>query len=128
MLATLRVQRRPDPVTVVTVPAADGPVAPAPGIEATIVEAEGTTVVVAIDEAERRGWDVGFRAAWLTIEVHSALEAVGLTAAMSAALGAENIPCNVLAGFYHDHILVPLERADDAITALESLTHPNIAT
>jgi len=53
--------------------------------------------------------------------VHSTLDAVGLTAAMSRVLTEHNIPCNVLAGYYHDHLLVPLELADQAIAALESL-------
>jgi len=50
--------------------------------------------------------------------VHSSLEAVGLTAAVSARLTSAGISCNVLAGFEHDHLLVPVERADDAVSAL----------
>ena len=65
--------------------------------------------------------DVDFEVAWLTLRVHSALEAVGLTAAFSAALGERDIPCNVLAGTFHDHLLVPVDRADDAVDALEAL-------
>lgn len=118
MLATLVVERRPEPVTMVSL---DEPVALGDGIEAVLAEPEGTTVVATLAEAERRGWPCDFRAAWLTIEVHSSLEAVGLTAAMSRVLTEQGIPCNVLAGFYHDHLLVPVEQADDAISALESL-------
>lgn len=118
MLSTLRVSRRPEPVTVVSV---DSPVALGDGIEAVLTETEGTTVVSTIAEAERRSWPTEFKAAWLTIEVHSSLEAVGLTVALSSALGECGIPCNVLAGFYHDHILVPLDRVDEAIAALEGL-------
>ena len=62
-----------------------------------------------------------FRAAWLTLTVHSALEAVGLTAAVATALAAAGIPANVLAGYFHDHVLVPEDRADDAIRALRAL-------
>lgn len=118
MLASLQIERRPHPVTVVTVQDA---VALGEGVEALISEVEGTTAVVTIAEAERRGWPVGFRAAWLTVSVHSSLDAVGLTAALSAALAAREIPCNVLAGFFHDHLLVPLDRADEAVEALEAL-------
>lgn len=118
MLRSIRIERRNDPVTLVSLP---GPVDPGPGIEAMIVEAEGTTVVATVDEAERRGWPIGFRAAWLTIGVYSSLEAVGLTAALSAALTERAIPCNVLAGFHHDHLLVPVDRADEAIEAIEGL-------
>jgi hypothetical protein len=88
---------------------------------ALVTEAEGTTVVATVAEAERQGWPVGFRAAWLTISVHTSLEAVGLTAALAAALAAESIACNVLAGHLHDHLLVPTDRADDAVAAIERL-------
>jgi len=118
MLASLRVLRRDDPVTVVTSPT---PVELGPGIEAVIAEGEGQTVVVSLAEAERRNWPIEFRAAWLTVDVHSSLDAVGLTAALSSVLADCGIPCNVLAGYYHDHLLVPLERADEAIEAIEAL-------
>lgn len=124
ILATLKVSRRSEPVTMVSLAPEESDEIPSlgDGIEAVIAEAEGVTVVATIAEAERRGWPFDFEGAWLTIEVHSSLEAVGLTRAMAGVLGDAGIPCNVLAGFYHDHLLVPVDRADDAITQLESLT------
>jgi uncharacterized protein len=62
-------------------------------------------------------------AAWITLTVHSALEAVGLTAAFSKALADVNISCNVVAGYYHDHIFVPQQDAEKAMAVLESLAH-----
>ena len=59
-----------------------------------------------------------FRAAWLSLGVHSALDAVGLTAAVATALARHGIACNVLAGFHHDHLLVAAERRDDALAVL----------
>ena len=118
MLATLQVERRPEPVTLVTLP---GPVELGAGVEALISESEGTTAVVTVAEAKRRGWPIDFVGVWLTVQVHSSLEAVGLTAAMSKVLTEQDIPCNVLAGFFHDHLLVPLDRVDDAVAALNSL-------
>ena len=56
--------------------------------------------------------------AWLSLTVQSSLEAVGLTAAFSKVLGDAGIPCNVLAGYHHDHLLVPIDRVDDAIAVL----------
>ena len=50
--------------------------------------------------------------AWLTLSIQSSLEAVGLTAAVSARLAERDIACNVLAGYHHDHLLVPVARAD----------------
>ena len=118
MLASLRIERRDEPVTVVTAPA---PVGLGDGVGALVEEDEGTTVVVSISEAERRGWPIEFRAAWLTVSVHSSLEAVGLTAALSSVLADRGIACNVVAGYHHDHLLVPLDRADEAIECLQAL-------
>ena len=117
MLATIDIERRDGTFAFVT---GDHPEF-ADLAAARIEESEGTTWVVPIDAARAAGVDVDFEAAWLTLTVHSALEAVGLTAAFSKALGAVDIPCNVLAGFYHDHLLVPAARAEDAIAALRAL-------
>ena len=118
ILASLRIERRPEPVTVLTVAE---PVGPGPGIEALIVEDEGLTVVATVAEAERRGWPVGFVGAWLTVAVHTSLEGVGLTAVLARALADVDVACNVIAGNHHDHLLVPLERAEVAIEAIEAL-------
>jgi len=118
MLASLRIERREGRFTMVTL---EAPVDLGNGVEAVISEREGTTAVVSLVEAERRGWPIGFEAAWLTVEVHSSLEAVGLTAALSSVLAELGIPCNVLAGYFHDHLLVPFDRADEAVEALESV-------
>ena len=120
MLRHLTVTVRPGRFTVVQ---ADGTVALGDGVEAVLREQEGTTVVDTVEAAAREGWDVGFEAAWLTLDVHSALEAVGLTAAVATALAAEAIPCNVLAGYHHDHLLVPADRVDDAEACLARLRH-----
>jgi hypothetical protein len=117
MLASLDVVRRPGRFVFVTGewPTLDAVAA------ATIHEDEGLTYVVTVEQATSAGAPVDFEAAWLTLTVHSALEAVGLTAAFSAALGEAGIACNVLAGYHHDHLLVPAERADDAVSVLRSL-------
>lgn len=91
---------------------------------ATIAEAEGTTYVLTRADADGRGLSYDFVAAWITLQVHSALEAVGLTAAFSTALAEAGISCNVLAGFHHDHLLVPHDQATDAIAVLERLSAP----
>jgi uncharacterized protein len=62
--------------------------------------------------------------AWITLTVHSSLEAVGLTAAVSKALTEENISCNVVAAFFHDHIFVPVKDAERAMNALQRLIAP----
>ncbi len=88
---------------------------------ATVREAEGLTVVVMEDVAVSAGLPVLFRCAWITLTVHSDLQAVGLTAAFAKALGDQGISCNVVAGAYHDHIFVPYDEAARAIAALQNL-------
>lgn len=116
MLATLRVERRPGVFAYVAVRV------PTPGLLAAahgmVTEGELTTLVLPVEAAERAGLPVDLELAWLSLTVQSSLEAVGLTAAFAATLGKVGIPCNVLAGYHHDHILVPVDRADDAIKAL----------
>ena len=79
------------------------------------------TVVLARENAAAAGLPFVFEAAWLKLAVHTSWEAVGLTAAVAACLAEAGIPANVLAGYHHDHVLVPLERADEAVAALRSL-------
>ena len=88
---------------------------------ATVVEDEGVTVVLRRADAEERGIPFDWVGAWITLRIHSALDAVGLTAAVSAALADAGISCNVLAGLHHDHLLVPADRAADALALLASL-------
>lgn len=88
---------------------------------AAVREAEGWTVVVEESKAAHYGLEGSFRAAWMTLNVHSDLEAVGLTAAFAAALGKENISCNVIAGCFHDHIFVPHHQAQKAVRTLQAL-------
>ncbi len=94
---------------------------PVPGTRAQVREREGLTVVLPREDALAAGLAFTFEAAWLTLTVHSSLAAVGLTAVVATRLAEDGIPANVLAGFHHDHVLVPVERADDAIAALRSL-------
>ena len=83
--------------------------------EATIREVEGLTAVVRRERADALGVSYDYLAAWITLRVHSALDAVGLTAAVSTALAGAGISCNVIAGYHHDHLLVPADRAADAL-------------
>jgi len=88
---------------------------------ATFRENEGVTVVVAEERAQLAGLRVLFRAAWITLTVHSDLQAVGLTAAVAGALTRANISCNIIAAAHHDHVFVPAESARAAIEALQAL-------
>ena len=84
-------------------------------------EAEGTTLILAREEAERLGLTYDYLAAWITLEVHSSLAAVGLTAAFAEALAGEGISCKVIAGFHHDHLFVAEADAERALARLQRL-------
>ena len=86
-----------------------------------IKEKEGVTVVVSKKDAEKLGLPFEFVASWITLNIHSSLAAVGLTAAFSAELAQHHISCNVIAGYYHDHIFVQSDVAEQAMHALGEL-------
>jgi hypothetical protein len=88
----------------------------------TFREEEGVTAIIPAQLADEVGQS-GADFARITLRVHSDLEAVGLTAAVSAALAEANIACNVVAAFHHDHVFVPWDRRDDAMARLTSLWH-----
>lgn len=88
----------------------------------TVREKEGLTLVLEKDQADSAGLEYDYVAAWITLEVHSALEAVGLTAAISSVLKDAGISCNVVAGYTHDHLFVPEDKAQQALAALRTLS------
>jgi hypothetical protein len=84
---------------------------PAGDAFALIREAEGMTLI-----RPGSGW------ARITLGIHSSLEAVGLTASVAAALAARGIGANMIAACYHDHVFVPWDRREEAMTALRALS------
>lgn len=118
LLASLTATARDERYVYVSVSHED---AEAIGAAAVIVEDEDTTLVLPQAEADHLGLSYDYVAAWITLEVYSALHAVGLTAAVSGALSDAGISCNVLAGFHHDHLLVPEDDLDEALRVLEGL-------
>jgi hypothetical protein len=85
-------------------------------------ETEGFTIILAKALADQWQLEYSFVAAWITLTVHSALDAVGLTAAFSNALAAAGISCNVVAAYYHDHIFVDEKDAERAMEVLRALS------
>ena len=88
----------------------------------TFREQEGMTLILERNIAESWSVESDVVFSWITLTVHSSLEAVGLTAAFATALTKENISCNVVAGFYHDHIFVNKSDAVQAISVLSGLS------
>lgn len=88
---------------------------------ATILEREGTTLILNESAAQAAGLNYEGIFRRITLTVHSSLQAVGLTAAVSGRLAQAGIAANMVAGYCHDHIFVPAARADDALRLLTSL-------
>ncbi len=93
---------------------------------AIIRENEAMTIILTKESAERNGFDCRTVFRRITLNVHSSLEAVGLTAAVSTRLAKSGISANVVAAYYHDHIFVQKDMAGKAIEVLRALERENI--
>jgi len=84
-------------------------------------EAEGTTLILLKSEAEAHAMAYEFPSRMITLNVHSALDAVGFIALIATKLAAAGMGVNPVAGFFHDHLFIPEDRADDAIAILKQI-------
>ncbi|CAN5132267.1 hypothetical protein BH10PSE3_BH10PSE3_21440 [soil metagenome] len=80
------------------------------------------TLIVTQGEAEAAGLEAVFPCRMITLNIHSSLQAVGFLAALLPALAAEGMGVNPVSGFFHDHLFVPAERAEDALRVLRRMT------
>ncbi|MFJ3910826.1 ACT domain-containing protein [Streptomyces vinaceus] len=120
LLSGMRPELREGQYVFCTVPGATAPPAGTTPV-VTVLEAEGLTLVLPQEEADAAGLAYDYTAGWITLRIHSALDAVGLTGAFAAELAAHGLSCNVIAGYHHDHLFVPAERAAEAVAVLEEL-------
>ena len=125
LLASLAPELDPEPYVFVggldAVPAGIAPLA-------TFREAEGLSLVVAAGAWRGSGLPASPQYARLTMTVHSSLDAVGMTAAIAAALTERGISANVVAAYHYDHIFVPWDRRHEAMEAIETLARSSVAT
>jgi uncharacterized protein len=89
---------------------------------ATVREAEGLTLVARAKALRAAGYDVSSEWACISLQIHSSLEAIGLTATFATKLGNAGISANVIAGYHHDHIFVQWAKRHDAMSALLALS------
>ena len=90
----------------------------------TFWEDEGMTLIVPQDEAKGAGLAGAFPCRMITLNVHSSLQAVGFLATVAPQLAAGGISANAVSAFYHDHLFVPVERAEEAVNILKELARP----
>ena len=88
----------------------------------TFIEEEGITIICSKNDAQTANLNFVFTCRMITLTIHSSLEAVGLTAAVSTKLAHAGISANVIAAYYHDHIFVPTDKAEEAIKLLKELS------
>lgn len=89
---------------------------------ASFAEDEGLSLILPQDAARRAGIVPGLAMRRITLSVHSALDGVGLTAAVAGVLADHGIPCNMVAAYHHDHVFVPADDAARALALLEALS------
>jgi hypothetical protein len=120
LLATMRPELRGGIYVFVTVPS--NTAVPA-GFEAVMSfsEDEGLTMIVPESAALAAGITGVFPCRMITLMVHSALDAVGLLATITTRLAAVGIGVNPVSAFFHDHLFVPVGRAEEAVEILRRL-------
>ncbi|MBA1143615.1 ACT domain-containing protein [Mesorhizobium sp. CCANP35] len=91
-------------------------------------EREGLTLIVTEDAARVAGLTASFRCRMITLNIHSSLEAVGFLAAITTRLAAAGMGVNPVSAFYHDHLFVPADRAEEAMELLRELARQSFAT
>lgn len=89
-------------------------------VEMFFKEKEAITLILKKEIAAKLNLEYSITMSWITLSVHSSLEAVGLTAAFSKALSDAGISCNVVAAFYHDHIFVGKKDTEKAMQILKA--------
>jgi len=85
-------------------------------------EKEGSTLIVEKDKANALKLNYHGSFSWITLGVHTSLNAIGLTAAISDALSKYKIPCNIVAAYEHDHLFVPVDLAEKTLGILRDLS------
>ena len=88
---------------------------------ASYQEHEGLTLVLTQESADASELEYEGLFSCITLQVHSSLESVGLTAVVTGKLAAYEISANIIAGYYHDHVFVPQSQASEAFVLLRDL-------
>jgi hypothetical protein len=123
LLETMQPELQPGGMVFATVPLAEGQPR---GLDPVMAfrEREGWTLILDEDTALKAGLAATFRCRMITLDVHSSLKAVGFIAAIATRLAEAGMGVNPVAGFHHDHLFVPADRAEEAMELLRALSSP----
>jgi uncharacterized protein len=121
LLRHMKPELQPDIFAFCTIPTSE-PIPTALNPLLTFREQEGVTLVIPREEAEAAGLRYAFASRLITLTVHSALDAVEFLAAITACLAEVGISVNAVSAFHHDHLFVPVDRADEAIAVLREMS------
>jgi hypothetical protein len=120
LLAGMSPRLLPDVFVFATLP----PGSPVPArIEPVMIfrESEGVTLILEEGEARKAGIAGTFRSRMITLEIHSSLDAIGFLGAITTRLAMARISVNPVSAFHHDHLFVPVDRAEEVLLILEQL-------
>jgi hypothetical protein len=124
ILATMSPDLRPGTFVFTTLP----PGRPRPtGIDPIMIfrEREGETLILPEEQARAVGLSFTFPSRIITLDVHSSLDAVGFLAAIATRLAAAGMGVNPVAAYFHDHLFVPVDRAEEALAILQAMAAEN---
>ncbi|MAF35087.1 hypothetical protein CMO91_04550 [Candidatus Woesearchaeota archaeon] len=85
-------------------------------------EQEGRTLIIEKSLADNHGLKYESVWAMITLTVHSDLTAVGFLARITNRLAEEGISVNVVSAYYHDHLFVPYDKAQETMKLLKEMT------
>ena len=120
LIGSMQPVLRPEVYVFVTLPLGEPALAKLSPVM-TFREEEGFTLIIPRQEATAAGLAGAFPCRMITLNVHSSLQAVGFLATVAARLAAAGISANAASAFYHDHLFVPVDRAEEAVNILKQL-------
>lgn len=123
LLATMNPTLDPETYVFCTYAASVSPIPPNLVPRMMFQEAEGkTTLILTKEQAEAHAVEYAYPCRRITLHVHSSLDAIGFLARITNHLASEQkLSVNAVSAFYHDHLFIPHDRADDAMKGLQQI-------
>jgi hypothetical protein len=81
-------------------------------------EAEGLSLILPQAIAQAYELPTTYPCRRITLAIHSSLDAVGFLATVTSQLAKHDISVNPVSAYFHDHLFVPPDRTDEAMTVL----------